>query len=145
MMRKLTIMAVIPLLTGCLWAQVTKTETTTTKTTYNGTLMDAGCLSKQTEHKETTTTTSPDQASTTTKTQTTNEVMDCPVTTTTTAFVLHTPEGKFVRFDDSSNTRIVETVKGNTVWGKSISDHKPINVRVVGTPNGDVVVVESIH
>ena len=140
-MKKLTIVAVIPLFAGFLWAQATRTETTTTKTTYNGTLMDAGCLSKQT----TTTTTTSDQDSKTTKTTTTNEVMDCPVTTTTTTFALHTPEGKYVRFDDASNTKIVEVVKGNTVWTKSVTDHKPIKVRVVGTPNGDVVVMESIH
>ena len=145
-MKKLTIVAVIPLFAGFLWAQATTTETTTTtKTTYNGTLMDAGCLSKQTEHKETTTTTTPDRTSTTTRTETTNEPMDCPVTTTTTTFALHTPEGKYVRFDEPSNTRIVEVVKGNTVWSKSITEHKPIKVRVVGTPNGDVVVMESIH
>src|ERR1700681_331955 len=101
-MKKFANLAMIPLFAGFLWAQATKTETTTTKTTYSGTLMDAGCVNKQTEHKETTTTTSPDQTSTTTKTETTNEVADCPVTTTTSTFVLHTPEGKYIRFDDPS-------------------------------------------
>jgi|SRR5258706_9264232 hypothetical protein len=144
-MKKIASLAVIPLFAGFLWAQETKTETTTTKTTYNGTLMDAGCLNKQTEHKETTTTTTPDQTSTTTRTETTNEVADCPVTTTTTTFALQTPDGKFVRFDDPSNTRIVEVVKGNKVWSKSINDRKPIRVRVVGTPNGEVVVMDSIR
>jgi hypothetical protein len=89
-------LAVIPLCAGFLWAQDTKTETTTTKTTYKGNLMDAGCLTKQTEHKETTT----DENSTTTKAQATSEVVNCPVTTTTTTFALRTPEGKYVRFDD---------------------------------------------
>ena len=145
-MKKFASLALIPLFAGFLWAQDTKTETTTTtKTTYNGTLMDAGCLNKQTEHKETTTTTTPDQTSTTTRTETTNEVADCPVTTTTTTFALQTPDGKFVRFDDPSNTRIVEVVKGNKVWSKSINDRKPIRVRVVGTPNGEVVVMDSIR
>src|ERR1700688_1518781 len=101
-MKKFANVAMIPLFAGFLWAQATKTETTTTKTTYNGTLMDAGCVNKQTEHKEPTT-----------KTETTNEVMDCPVTTTTTTFALQTPDGKYVRFDDPSNSRIVEVVKGN--------------------------------
>jgi hypothetical protein len=144
-MKKFASMAVIPLFAGFLCGQTTKTETTTTKTTYNGTLMDAGCVNKQTEHKETTTTTTPDQTSTTTRTETTNEVMDCPVTTTTTTFALQTPDGKYVRFDDPSNSRIIEVVKGNKVWTKSISDHKPLKVRVVGTPNGDVVVMDSIR
>jgi len=71
--------------------------------------------------------------------------MDCPVTTTTTTFALQTPEGKYVRFDDPSNSRIVEVVKGNKVWTKSIDEHKPFKVRVIGTPNGDVVVVDSIR
>jgi hypothetical protein len=140
-MTKIASLAMIPLCAGFLCAQDTKTETTTTKTTYNGNLMDAGCLTKQTEHKETTT----DENSTTTKTQTTTEVVDCPVTATTTTFALRTPEGKYVRFDDPSNTRIVEVVKGNKVWSRSINDHKPLRVRVVGTPNGDVVVMESIR
>ena len=135
-MRKIASLAVIPLCAGFLWAQDTKTETTTTKTTYNGNLMDAGCLTKQT---------TTDENSTTTKTQTTSEVVDCPVTTTTTTFALRTPDGKYVRFDDPSNTRLVEVVKGNKVWSRSINDHKPLRVRVVGTPNGDVVVMESIR
>ena len=145
-MKKFASLALIPLFAGFLWAQDTKTETTTTtKTTYNGTLMDAGCLNKQTEHKETSTTATPDQTSTTTRTETKNEVMDCPVTTTTTTFALQTPEGKYVRFDDPSNSRIVEVVRGNKIWSKSINEHKPVKVRVVGTPNGEVVVMESIR
>jgi hypothetical protein len=140
-MKKIASWAVIPLCAGFLWAQDTKTETTTTKTTYNGTLMDAGCMTKQTEHKETTT----DENSTTTRTRTTSEVTECPVTTTTTTFALQTADGKYVRFDDPSNTKIVEVVKGNKTWTKSINDRKPVKVRVVGTPNGDVVVMESIR
>jgi hypothetical protein len=38
-----------------------------------------------------------------------------------------------------------KVVKGNKVWSRSINDHKPLRVRVVGTPNGDVVVMESIR
>ncbi len=71
-------------------------------------------------------------------------MIDCPVTTTTTTFALQTPEGKYVRFDDPSNSRIVEVVKGNKVWSKSINDHKSVKVRVVGTANG-YVVMESIR
>ena len=146
-MKKLATMAMIPLFVGFLGAQSPKTETTTTKTTYNGTLMDAGCVSKHTEHKETTTKSTPDEGSTrtTTKTETSHEVLDCPVTTTTTTFALQTPEGKYVRFDDPSNSKIVEVVKGNKVWTKSIDEHKPFKVRVIGTPNGEVVVVDSIR
>jgi hypothetical protein len=144
-MKKLASVALIPLFAGFLWAQVTKTETTTTKTTYNGTLLDAGCVSKHTEHKETTSTSAPGETSTTTKTETTNVVTECPVTTTTTTFALQTPEGKYVRFDEPSNTRIVEVVKSNKEWNEFINDRKPFKVRIVGAPNGDVVVLESIR
>ena len=147
-MKKLASVAVIPLFAGFLWAQsdqVTKTETTTTKTSYNGTLMDAGCLSKHTEHKETTSSTAPGQTSTTTKTETTNQMTECPVTTTTTTFALQTPEGKVVRFDEPSNTKIVEVVKSKKDWNDLINDRKPLKVRIVGTPSGDVVVMESIR
>jgi hypothetical protein len=147
-MKKFASVAAIPLFAGFLWAQsdqVTKTETTTTKTTYNGTLLDAGCLNKHTEHKETTSTSSPGQTSTSTRTETTTEVTECPVTTTTTTFALQTPEGKYVRFDEPSNTRIVEVVKSKKEWNDLINDRKPVKVRIVGAPNGDVVVMESIR
>ena len=147
-MKKLASVAVIPLFAGFLWAQsdqVTKTETTTTKTTYNGTLVDAGCLSKHTEHKETTSTSSPGQTTTSTKTETTNEMTECPVTTTTTTFALQTPEGQYVRFDEPSNTRIVEVVKSKKEWNDLINDRKPLTVRIVGAPSGDLVVLESIR
>jgi len=144
-MKKFASMAVIPLFAGFLWAQETKTETTTTKTTYSGTLMDASCLSKHTEHKETTTKTSPNETTTTTRTENKTEAMDCPVTTTTSTFTLHTPEGQYVRFDEPSNTKIVEVVKSNKTWSRLINDRKPLKVRIVGTPNGEVVVMESIR
>jgi hypothetical protein len=147
-MKKVASMTVIPLFAGFLWAQsdqVTKTETTTTKTTYNGTLLDAGCLTKHTEHKETSSTSSPGQTTTSTRTETTNQVTECPVTTTTTTFALQTPEGQYVRFDEPSNTRIIEVVKGNKEWTELINDRKPVKVRIVGAPKGEVVVLESIR
>jgi hypothetical protein len=146
-MKKLAAVAVIPLFAGFLWAQdqVTKTETTTTKTTYNGTLLDAGCLNKHIEKTETTSKSTPDQTSTVTKTETTNQVTDCPVTTTTSSFALQTPEGQYVRFDEPSNTKIVEVVKSNKDWNGFINERKPLKVSVVGTPNGNVVVLESIR
>jgi hypothetical protein len=67
------------------------------------------------------------------------------VTTTTTTFGLLTPEGRYVRFDEPSNTKIVEVVKGNKRWVKYMTDKEPIRVHVVGRPHGDVVVFESMH
>ena len=148
-MKKFAAVAVIPLFAGFLAQaqdQATQTTTTTTKTTWNGTLVDASCRSTtQTERKESTST-SPDQSTTTSKTETSHTTTtECPVTTTTTTFGLLTPEGKYVRFDDPSNTKIVEIVKSNKKWNKYVSDKQPLKVQVVGTPNGDVVVMETIR
>ena len=105
-MKTFAALAVIPLFAGFLWAQSqtsqTETHTTTTKTTWNGTLIDAGCRSSHTEHKETSSTSNSDEG-VTTKTETThNETVDCPVTTTTSSFGLLTSDGKYVRFDQPS-------------------------------------------
>jgi len=151
-MKSFAVVAVIPLFAGFLWAQTeqaepqaTRTETTTTtKTTLNGTLVDASCRSTHTEHKEITTS-SPDATTTKTEsTHTTTDSTECPVTTTTTTFGLLTPEGKYVRFDEPSNTKVIEVVKANKGWTKAMEGRKPVRVRVVGTANGDMVVVESI-
>jgi hypothetical protein len=142
-MTKFALIALVPLFSGFLYAQDTETKTTTTTTNYSGTLMDAGCVSKHTENKETTT--NPDN-STTTKTTTTEEVADCPVSSTTTSFVLETPEHKYIHFDPSSDTRIIETVKGNKAWIKYMSDRQPIKVTVVGEKgDGELVVVKTIE
>ena len=153
-MIKFAAVAMIPLFAGFLCAQdqqTTRTEThsSTTKTTFNGTLVDAACQSSHSEHHESSSSSSTEGGVTTNRsesshTETTKDA-DCPVTTTTTTFGLMTPDGKYVRFDQPSNTRITETVKTNKTWSKDMSDRTPIRVRVVGTPNGDVVVMESIR
>jgi len=71
--------------------------------------------------------------------------VDCPVTQTTSSFGMVTPDGRYIRFDQGSNTRITEIVKTNKSWSKHLEDRTPINVRVVGSRNGDVVVIESIR
>jgi len=146
-------MAVIPLFAVFLCGQQTQASqnetrsTTTTTTTVNGTLVDAGCYTTQTQHKETTSTTPQDEnrTSTTTRTETTKKVVECPVTVTTTTFGLLSPEGRYVRFDEPSNTRIVEIVKGNKVWTREITDRAPIRVQVKGKHHGDMIVMESIR
>ena len=141
-MKKFGALAVIPLFAGFLCAQDrTETHTTTTKTTYEGTLIDAGCQTTHTVHKESHT--NPD-ASVTTRTERTTTT-ECPATMTTSSFGLLTSDGKFVRFDDGSNTKIVEMVKSNKTWSSNLSDRAPIKVRVIGTSHGDVVVMESIR
>jgi hypothetical protein len=152
-MKKIAAVAVIPLFAGFLWAQQQQAQqdqaaqsTTTTTTTWNGTLVDAGCRTTHTQRTESSSQTSPDQRSTTaSRTQSESTSTDCPVTTTTTAFGLMTPEGKYVRFDDPSNVKIVEIVKGNKKWTETITEKKPLKVQVVGTPNGDIVVMQRIQ
>ena len=153
-MIKFAAVAMIPLFAGFLCAQdqqTTRTEThsSTTKTTFNGTLVDAACQSSHSEHNESSSSSSTEGGVTTNRSESshseTTKDADCPVTTTTTTFGLMTPDGKYVRFDQPSNTRITETVKTNKTWSKDMSDRTPIRVRVVGTPNGDVVVMESIR
>ena len=142
-MKRLLAVAMAPLFAGFLWAgQATQTtQTTETKTTtWNGTLVDAGCYTTHTEHRQTTA--NPDQSTTTTTTKT--EKVECPVTTQTTTFGLMTADGKYVRFDEPSNTKVIEVVKNNKAWRKYIEGREPLKVRVVGTANGDVVVLETI-
>ena len=143
-MKKLAVLAIIPLFAGFLFAQerTTETHTTTTKTTWSGTLIDAACQATHTEHHESTTTRPNEQ--TTTKTDS-RETTDCPVTTTTTSFGLMTSDGRFVRFDDPSNTKVVQIVKSNKDWSRNIDQRQPVRVRVVGTANGNILVVESIQ
>lgn len=146
-MKKFAALAVIPLFAGFLYAQTeqtTQTETTTTTETSNwqGTLVDAGCYTTHSEHHETSAA-NPDGSTTTTKTET--KETECPVTSTTTTFGLITPEGKYMRFDDPSNTRVVEIVKNHKDWVREMKENKPVRVHVVGKPNGDVVVVESVR
>src|ERR1041385_5178175 len=130
-MKKFAVAAVIPLFAGFLWAQAepapaqaaaqeTRTETTTTKTTYSGTLVDAACRSTHTEHRESSTSNPDANTSRTESTHTTTDSSECPVTTTTTSFGLLTPEGKFVRFDQPSNTKVIEIVKSNKEWKREM-------------------------
>lgn len=142
-MKKFATVALIPLCAGFLWAQAeqqtttTDTQTTSSNRNWDGTLMDAFCQASHTEHKESTTT---EDANGTTRTESSHsETTECPVTTSSTSFGLMTSDGKFVRFDDASNTRIVELVKDKK-WDK----HAP-RVHVVGRANGDVIVLDTIR
>src|SRR5580692_8289756 len=110
-MKKLVTFGTALLFGGLLCAQSSQSTetTTTTTTTLNGTLMDAGCYTTHTKN----TSTSTDQNGTTTTTETHREVTECPVTTTSTSFGLLTPDGRFVRFDDPSNTKVIDMVKHN--------------------------------
>jgi hypothetical protein len=135
---KLATVFLIPVFVGCLGAQTDQTETkatTTTTVNLNGTLVDQGCYT--TRSKETTT----DQNSTT---EVTKVVTECPVTANTNSFALMTPEGKIVRFDDASNTRVVEMLKSNKDWQDQINGHQPVKVRVVAMPNGELMVIKEI-
>jgi len=51
---------------------------------------------------------------------------------------------KFVRFDNTGNTRVIELMRSNKDWHEYMENKKPVSVHVVGTANGDVVVVKEI-
>lgn len=141
-MKKLAMIAVVPLFAGYLCAQTESQTTTTTTKTWNGTLVDAGCYStRQSEHKES----SSDAAGTTTSRTETSTTTVCPVTETTTTFGLVAPSGEYMAFDQPSSERVVEMVKKGHKWNTYITEKKPIKVRVVGTPNGNMIVVREIQ
>jgi hypothetical protein len=112
------------------------------KTTWIGTLVDATCQNTRTERTESKETNS--QRSVTTTTETRTENLDCPVTSTTNSFGIVTADGRFVRFDNPSNTRVIEIVRKDQGFNRSASDRAPMRVRVIGTATGDVAVVESL-
>jgi hypothetical protein len=143
---KLATIAMLSVFMGCLGAQTSsqsesKTTTTTTSApvSLDGTLVDQNCYTTHTRSKET----NSDPNSTTT-TVTTKDSSDCPVTTTTKTFGLLTPDGRMVRFDDASNVRVNQMMRSDTDFSGDISAHRPVKVRVVAMPNGDVMVVKEI-
>lgn len=143
---KFATVAMFSIFVGCLGAQTsqqseTKTTTTTTTTPVNldGTLIDQSCYSTHTHTKETNS-----EPNSTTTTVTTKDSTNCPVTTSTKTFSLVTPDGKVVRFDDASNARVVEMMKSDKDFNDDLNGHRPVKVRVVAMPNGDVMVVKEI-
>ncbi len=144
---KLAGIAVLSIFIGCLGAQTsqkTETQTTTTTTSNNpvnldGTLVDQGCYTTHTQEKQS----NSDQNSTTT-TVTTKVTTECPVTTTTTSYGLLTPDGRMVRFDDASNSRVMEMMKSDRGFSEDINGRRPVRVRVVAMPNGDMMVIKEI-
>jgi hypothetical protein len=129
-------LSVIPIFAGFLMAQdQVRTETRTTKMTWSGVLVDAECQNTRTERKETTN--EPLRRTETTVTET----VTCPVTPTTSTFGVITKDGKYVRFDNPSNTRVVEIVRSNPAFAEA----NPVKVTVIGTANGEVAVVESLN
>ncbi len=146
---KLATIAMFSIFVGCLGAQTssqTETKTTTTTATaagepvnLDGMLVDQSCYSTHSRSKETSS-----DANSTTTTVTTKDVSDCPVTTSTKTFGLLTPDGKMVRFDDASNTRVIQMVKTDKDFGNDINGHRPVKVRVVAMPNGEVMVIKEI-
>lgn len=144
---KLTILAVSSLFMGFLSAQTNQISRQPDQrdmaatTNVDGTLVDQGCHS--THSRRTETTTNPDNSTTTT--EITHVVTECPVTTTTTSFGVMTPDGRYLRLDDGGNTRVVEMIRSNPNWGDEIRDHRPVRVRIIGTENGDVIMIRDIR
>ena len=145
---KLTTIAMLGAFVGCLGAQTSsqsQSTTTTTTTTasapvsLDGMLVDQSCYTSHSRSKET----NSDPTSTTT-TVTTKDSSDCPVTAQTKTFGLLKPDGSVVRFDDAGNTRVVEMMKSDRDFNNDINTHRPVKVRVVAMPNGEVMVIKDI-
>jgi hypothetical protein len=151
-MKKLTAIAIAPLFAGFLFAQAeqsaqreSKTETTTTETTWNGTLVDAGCRTTHTAHRESSETSKVDENTTrTTKTTSDSSRTECPATVTSTSFGIMTADGKYIPFDQTSNTKVIEVMKSNRDWRGNAESKKPVSVTVVGNQRGDAIVIHSI-
>jgi hypothetical protein len=120
----------IPLSVGFVFGQ--------TKTTWIGTLVDATCQNTRTERTDT------KEANGQRTVTTTTETVECPVTSTTNTFGVITSDGRFVRFDNPSNTKVIEIVRTNQGFNQSAANRAPMRVRVIGTANGDIAVVESL-
>src|SRR5262245_20312840 len=143
-MQKFAAIALVPLFAGYLCGQEANRSEVTTTTTWSGTLVDNACRTTHTTEKSTDTS-KPDPNTTQTKTTTTRtQTTECPITTTTTSFGLLTSDGKYIRFDEPSNTRIIDVVKTKK-WDKLMHDEKPVAVRIVGRPNGDLVLIERLQ
>ena len=137
---KVAILAASSLFVGLLGAQTDAGDSIRT-VNMSGTLVDQGCYSTHTRRTETRT--NPDKSVTTT--ETTRVVTECPVSTSTTSFGLLTPEGRVVHFDDAGNARVTEMIRANRDWDGYIREHKPVKVRIVGTANGDVILIKEIR
>jgi hypothetical protein len=62
---------------------------------------------------------------------------DCAVTCAKSGYGLVTPEGKFLKFDESGNARTLAALK-------KLSKEKDLKAKANGTLDGDVLKVESI-
>jgi hypothetical protein len=148
-MKVITAIGLVPVFACWLCAQSDQTthsenSTTTTTTSYGGTLIDESCHNTRTEHHESSSTDNPDTGShTTTTSSSTRVTSDCPVTNETKTFGLLTPEGQYIRFDQPSNEKIIQVVKGNK--SKYIEANGPVKVEVKGRKKGDTVVIDSIQ
>ena len=101
MRKTLAAIAVISLLAGSVWAQQSDHNTTTTAPTTKASDENPG--QTRAIHKEEAT---------------------CLVTPNTISFGLLTPEGKYLRFDQPSNKRIVEMVNNGNhhIWNGKLLD-----------------------
>ena len=62
---------------------------------------------------------------------------ECAVTCSKSGYGLVTTDGKFLKFDESGNTRTLSTLK-------TLTKEKDLKAKVSGTVSGDVLKVESI-
>jgi hypothetical protein len=127
-MKKFAMLAVVPLFAGYLCAQ---TESEGATKTWTGTLVDATCY-----------TTPHAPANDADRSQSDNA---CTVTRATTSFGVAPASGEFMAFDQPSNDRVLDMIRKQNRWHEFITEKKPIPVRVIGVPNGNVIVIREIE
>lgn len=145
---KVFAIGLIPLVACCLSAQTSQTRTedttTTTASSFGGTLVDEGCHNTRTEHHESSKSDNPAEGShTSTRSDSTTTTSDCPVTMESRSFGLVTADGQYIHLDPTSNEKVIEIIKGNKA--KFVDSGKPVRVEIKGKKKGDYVVVDSIQ
>jgi hypothetical protein len=129
-MKKLVLSGIVPLLAGVM-LYATKPLHATMNTGYSGSLTSVGCVFHRNQMN-----------------QIRNGMLDvsvvmttdCPVKQTSSAIGVIAPNGKFVPLAPATNKQLITRGRRRHRWNTVIAQNKPVNVRVIPTPNGSVVV-----
>jgi hypothetical protein len=129
-MKKLVMSGIIPLFAGVM-LYATEPQHTTMNSGYNGSLMSVGCVFHRNQINQMRNGYLDVSVVMTT---------DCPVKQTSSAIGVIAPNGKFVPLAPATNKHLITRGRRRHNWNTVIAQNKPVNVRVIPTPNGSVVV-----
>ncbi len=136
-MKKLALLGIVPLFAGATLFAQTQNQTTTTTTSYSGTLVDAGCAVHRTQQNQN----GVDQNGNSVASKETTITTNCPVKQSTSEFGIVTPKGEFIQFAPNSNQEVVTMIRKHHRWHTEIVQGQPVTVHVMAAPNGDTIVV----